>query len=200
MALSKLASRMSAGMETKISHKHPIRSGLTLVELLVVLITISISLALLLTAVQYARESARRMQCSNNLKQIGLAIASYESAYRGFPQAQNANGSFLAAILPFSEQDNLYKEIFAFIASGQEFESFDRSLPAYLCPSDSSPKNQSESFHTAGANYCGNSGSWTVTAKSYDGIFRFLDDIGFGAGVVRISDVTDGLTNTSCVV
>ncbi len=51
MALSKLASRISAGMEMKISHKHPIRSGLTLVELLVVLITISISLTLLLTAV-----------------------------------------------------------------------------------------------------------------------------------------------------
>jgi len=194
--MSKMCHQVRSNAEIQ---KDQIHSGFTLVEILVVVVVISILLALLLAGVQYARESARRTQCSNNLRQIGLAIASYESVYRCFPQAQNSNGSFLTAILPFSEQSNLYREISAFIADGQEITSFQHSLPGYICPSDSSPLNQTEAFHTAGANYCGNSGSWTVTAKSYDGIFRYMEDIGFGAGVVRISDVTDGVTNTSCV-
>ena len=107
----------------------PYRLGFTLIELLVVIAIIAILIALLLPAVQQAREAARRTQCRNNLHQIGLALANYESAYKMFPQA-NQNGlpardlygvgnpcgnnvtpsglAWRVKILPFIEQQNLY--------------------------------------------------------------------------------------------
>lgn len=95
----------------------------TLIELLVVIAIIGLLVALLLPAIQSTREAARRMQCANNLKQIGLALHNYHSAYREFPQNMPGGGkesgdrcttgfySWLAAILPQIEQGNLFESI-----------------------------------------------------------------------------------------
>ena len=92
------------------------RRAFTLIELLVVIAIIAVLIALLLPAVQQAREAARVTQCRNNLKQLGLALHNYESLHRHFPAGslRSPQGwyghSWLAAILPFMEQGNLYKQ------------------------------------------------------------------------------------------
>ncbi len=101
-------------------HNRP--KAFTLVELLVVIAIIGILVALLLPAVQAAREAARRMQCSNNLKQLGLALHNYHDTYRAFPPAcikekwQDGSGSAQAllwsgSILPYMEQQPLFDKI-----------------------------------------------------------------------------------------
>lgn len=93
------------------------RTGFTLIELLVVIAIIAILIALLLPAVQQAREAARRSQCKNNLKQIGLALATYEGTHKLYPIGNRNGGpvggwgqSFWVGLLPFLDQDALYKK------------------------------------------------------------------------------------------
>jgi prepilin-type N-terminal cleavage/methylation domain-containing protein/prepilin-type processing-associated H-X9-DG protein len=141
------------------------RLGFTLVELLVVIAIIGILVGLLLPAVQAAREAARRMQCSNNVKQIGLAFHNYESAIKSFPinfakrnippfgntgpDIANSGRSWMQMILPYIEQGNLYANI-DFNVGLTPKSSLPTSpvgknrivaatvIPTFLCPSDDS--------------------------------------------------------------
>lgn len=120
-----------------------VRSGFTLVELLVVIAIIGILVGLLLPAVQSAREAARRMQCGNNLKQLGLAMHNYESTFKRFPPGNMAglwsNGiSVHARLLPYIEQANSY--VLVDFNYAYNHPNNDRArvqqVSTFLCPSD----------------------------------------------------------------
>ncbi len=128
-------------------HRHSRRSAFTLVELLVVITIIGILVALLLPAVQAAREAARRMQCKNNLKQMGLAVLNYESTYGRIPASvvldlsvtqtgNNGSWGVHGRILQYLEQGNLYENVDINLAWDYQAAIDGIGVPAYQCPSD----------------------------------------------------------------
>ena len=187
--------------------------GFTLVELLVVIAIIGILVGLLLPAVQAAREAARRMQCSNNMKQLGIALHNYHDTYQKFPASggvtlRNAAGvaegwnswSGIASILPFIEQDPLYNQInfnYDFntnlAAAGVAHNSVVRRtrIDSLLCPSD--PGSGVEyTADMAPSSYCfshGPAASWDVGNGSEPGVF----DKNF---FCSFRDILDGTSNT----
>ncbi len=120
------------------------RSGFTLVELLVVIAIIGILVGLLLPAVQAAREAARRMQCSNNLKQLGLAFHNFESARRALPSSlrppTNASSrvSVLTDLLPYMEYSTIYNNYDKSINwnQGVNIALSQTRIPSFICPSN----------------------------------------------------------------
>jgi len=141
--------------------KVQMREAFTLVELLVVIAIIGILIALLLPAVQAAREAARRSQCTNHLKQIGLGLANYEGSFKVYPPGrlgcdgsgactqnyQRVGTSGLVMLLPYVEQQTLYDR-FDFTNGPwsavnttwltTNAEAIAKIVPTYVCPSDTS--------------------------------------------------------------
>jgi prepilin-type N-terminal cleavage/methylation domain-containing protein/prepilin-type processing-associated H-X9-DG protein len=119
------------------------REGFTLIELLVVIAIIAILIALLLPAVQTARESATRTACSNNLHQIGIACQTFADNAGALPNSRrDANYTWLVEILPYMEQTNLYeqwnfKTSASFYTQNQAART--TSVPPYFCPSRRGP-------------------------------------------------------------
>jgi prepilin-type N-terminal cleavage/methylation domain-containing protein/prepilin-type processing-associated H-X9-DG protein len=162
-----------------------VRSGFTLIELLVVIAIIAVLVALLLPAVQQAREAARRSQCKNNLKQIGLAIANYESTFTCLPFGKGLNyaapapnyarWSVHSMILPYIDQQPLYNLLNfnfppdtpgmggvvafmpAYSTNGVNTAASQTKIPMFLCPSDG---DSTTLAWAGGNNYVGNQGSW----------------------------------------
>jgi prepilin-type N-terminal cleavage/methylation domain-containing protein/prepilin-type processing-associated H-X9-DG protein len=186
------------------------RNGFTLVELLVVITIVGILIALLLPAVQAARESARHMQCTNNLKQIGLALHGYAAQYGRLPNSGNAmqdDYSPLARLLPFVEQTNL-NELIDFRISMGHIARVDLPValrpaaatvvPLFLCPSDGEkPLHDltlvSESVRYAASNYAMNGGSG---ADGKTAIMAKTDGLCYCGAKLRLDDVQDGTSHT----
>ena len=175
--------------------------GFTLVELLVVIAIIGILVGLLLPAVQAAREAARRMQCSNNLKQMALAMHNYESALRRIPpfavQDVDNRWAWSALILPYIEQTALYEQLGVSRTSTmltlttpglttQLRDLLQSTIPAYKCPTDAGGKTNVNFLNVANP----------YGASSYGmslGVGRDrVEELPSG----KFSAITDGLSNT----
>jgi prepilin-type N-terminal cleavage/methylation domain-containing protein len=175
------------------------RNAFTLIELLVVIAIIAILIGLLLPAVQKVRESAARTKCQNHLKQIGLALHNYHGAYGTFPPARDEVGfSVHTLILPFIEQDNLYRSFDLTLPPGNAANAGPRStvVSTFLCPSDpvtTLPPG------TPGVNYRSNSGVSIVnTYPNENNTNMPPPDGGFWqTSRFKFADFTDGTSNTA---
>ncbi len=187
------------------SQNHNATSGFTLVELLVVIAIIGILVGLLLPAVQAAREAARRLQCSNNLKQMALAFHNYKTSWGVLPDAGKDAGpcgnrtlpaaldsergewGFLYQIMPYVEQQNLYDE-------PDHLVIYQTPVPLYYCPTRRSPAVYGSFAMT---DYAGSSGDRNVTGN------RTGNTRSNGTMAVRTCDppvnfamIPDGTSNT----
>jgi prepilin-type N-terminal cleavage/methylation domain-containing protein/prepilin-type processing-associated H-X9-DG protein len=183
-----------------------IRRGFTLIELLVVIAIIAILIGLLLPAVQKIREAANRMKCSNNLKQLGLAMHNYNDTYGNLPGNLRpaATGTirvrWTTYLLPYYEQDNIFKIYNQSVNWSDPANAAAVQIPLKVmqCPSsqsnnkfDASPDNGWTDTRYAVGDYAGIYWSWYTNVNSFGlpGILSKTD-------AVRLTDVTDGLSNT----
>ncbi len=196
---------------------HRPRTAFTLVELLVVIAIIGVLVALLLPAVQAAREAARRSSCSNNLKQIGLGLQNFESTYKVFPSSlrpvlPNASGQYdgwsaQAQVLPYLEQGNFYDKInfdlsytaqAPIVIGGTSYALPSIRIGTFQCPSEPNSRvrlNASGVPEHYPLNYSANLGTWFVfnpqNREGGRGSFQPYTPL-------ALSSIIDGLSNTLC--
>lgn len=177
-------------------------AGFTLVELLVVIAIIGVLVALLLPAVQAARESARRTQCTNNLKQLSLGCHTYHDTHNALPFAYQQNISQLARLLPFIEQTALHDRVNYAVPFNDPANAFVMmaNVPGFVCPSD---PNMLPPGLGGTTNYYANMGTNIVNSAPSTvsgGVnFGMADQNGaFTASMaVRFADILDGTSNTA---
>jgi prepilin-type N-terminal cleavage/methylation domain-containing protein len=186
------------------------RRAFTLVELLVVIAIIGILIALLLPAIQAARESARRMACANNLKQLGAAIQAYYDSYRALPPMarvqKQADGTLWtsymgphAMILPFIEQGNITKAMDTRAGYGDQANKLavGQTIATFLCPSELKPQpiNHASFGMVGGVNYGFCAGDWFVWNGAGNDFPQTRS--AFGVNLKRkFQEIRDGLSHT----
>jgi prepilin-type N-terminal cleavage/methylation domain-containing protein len=205
----------------KLDFRDRIRRGFTLIELLVVIAIIGVLVALLLPAVQQAREAARRSQCKNNLKQLGLALHNYHDTHRVFPSLKGGTGwvsartgnwdrlSGLVWLLPFLDQGPRYNQISSklvingvtFPAMGPEPWDWDYTpwmgqLEVLRCPSDryagSVPHSKTNYAFCIGDSINLNNNPSAWSNRDPRGMFFMWSKLG-------VQDCLDGSSNTICM-
>jgi prepilin-type N-terminal cleavage/methylation domain-containing protein/prepilin-type processing-associated H-X9-DG protein len=210
--LTPVAWRYAAGRGGAAAPRLAGQRGFTLIELLVVISVIGVLIALLLPAVQSAREASRRAQCENNLKQIGLALANYESALGAFPFGVGGSGplgttprwSVPSQILSFYEQTPLFNALnFSGVPwlndptySGMNLTALGTKIAGLFCPSDND--QIMELVGMAHNNYRGCAGTlpYNLAADSPDGTGRNTGAFWYQSST-RMAGFRDGSSNTA---
>ena len=181
----------------------PSPSGFTLVELLVVIAIIGVLVALLLPAVQAAREAARRAQCTNNLKQIGLAVHNFHDARKGFPRTRLVcfHGTWATELWPYLEEQSVadqWDPVKGFFY--QSFKAVESQVSIYYCPSRRGPPQLSQLNQETNRAPAGMRGGLAdYIPCSGDGIQQYRDSYPSGANGVFVAwnDVNAGCGNVA---
>jgi prepilin-type N-terminal cleavage/methylation domain-containing protein len=186
-------------------------AAFTLIELLVVIAIIGVLVGLLLPAVQAAREAARRMSCSNNMRQIGLATLNYESTYQRLPSSGQGTNfqtsppatifdmhSAFTAILPYLEQSNIYQQMdlrFAYNQTPGNIAAANQVVGQFICPSNALRPSPLDSDGYGCTDY---GAIYYVDLDPVTGLRNraLRAEGGLVKGGSRLAEIADGLSNT----